>query len=520
MKEISWLEECRSYGSIMDDPIQRCPEREAIIFEDRRLTYRALGEQIHKTARYFQRIGIRKGVHVGLISRNCPEFLIAEFALYQLGAIPVKMNWRLTAGELAHMLLFSDAAYAIYKPSNDQQGRELTALCQGKLHFVFLSQWDGHTPLERAAAGESALPVACDVSPEDEACYLYTSGTNGRPKCVVYTHGAMLAELKSALNAYSYPDGQRYQYIAQLFHSAAIGAHLSLTTGGTMVLMPQFEPKRYMESLISERINAISVVPTVLKWILDEVERNDYDLSNLRTINYSTCPIPPALLDRAMRRLNCKFYQCYGMTEMGSMVTVLSPEDHCQDDGAHLGSVGRPIDGAAMQILGEDGCVCRAGERGEICVKGPGRMKGYYKDPERTAHCFTDGWYRTGDIGYVDKFGYLNLCGRADDLIISGGENIYPGEIENVLMRLNSEIAEVVVYGVPDETWGEHVKASVVRAPGSQLTKDALKAFCRANMPSFRVPKEIEFLDALPKNASGKVLVQELKARKQSIPAE
>lgn len=504
------------FGEIVEDPIRRCPEREAIIFGDWHITYGDFGRMIRQTAHYLRRLGVTKGTRVAIISRNCPECLIAEFALYRLGAVAVKINWRLTPEEMAYMLELNDVTHAFYKPEKPEWEAALHTRFGTKIRFLSINGADSEPPLRARIAAESDAPIHADVRREDAACHLHTSGTTGRPKCVVYTHGSMLAELRSALGVYSYPDGQRYQYISQLFHSAAIGAHLSLATGGSMVLMPQFSIDAYMESLVREKINAISVVPTILKWILDEIDRNHYDLSNLRTVNYSTCPIPPALLQRAVERLNCQFYQSYGMTEMGSIVTLLAPEDHFSDGGRHRTSVGRPIAGAAVKIVDETGQECPTGVPGEILVQGPGRMKEYLARPELTEASFSDGWYHTKDIGYLDADGYLTLCGRADDLIISGGENIYPGEVCNVIMQLCDDVAEAAVYGVPDETWGEHVKASVVLMPGSRLTAEEIRQYCRAHMPTFRAPKEVELLEALPKSATGKVLISELKRRENT----
>ena len=502
------------FGSLVDDAISRCPEREAIIFGNWRLTYGELGRLINKTAHYLKGIGVGKGTPVAIISRNCPEWVIAEFALYKLGAIVVKINWRLTPAELASMLERNSVSTAFYKAEKPEWGEQLLALCGGKVRFIRLEPAeDGSSSLATLVVNQADTPVQAEVTRSDVACHLHTSGTTGKPKCVVYTHGGMLGEIESMLEVYPYPDGQRYQYIAQLFHSAAIGAHLSLATGGIMVMKQQFELGDYMRTLVEEKIEAISVVPTVLKWILDETERGHYDLSHLKTVNYSTCPIPQVLLKRAIDMLHCEFYQSYGMTEMGSTVTALRPEDHFRDGGRYLSSVGRPITGAAVRITAPDGSECPVGTAGEIYVRGPGRMLGYLDAEDATRACFSDGWYRTKDMGYVDENGYLFLSGRADDLIISGGENIYPGEVTNVIMQLCDDIAEVAVYGVPDETWGEHVKASVVLMPGSRLTTEELRRYCRAHMPGFRAPKEIEFLDELPKNATGKVITAVLRER-------
>lgn len=506
-----WASNYSGYGQIIDESMRRCLDREAIIYNGRRFTYREIDCLINKTAHHMLGMGVKKGSPVAIISRNCVEYIVAELAVYRIGAIAVKMNWRLTPCEMAYMLDMNEVTHAFYRPENTEWGKELTAMYSGRIKFMFMEEWEGEKPLFERIDAESSEPVSADINRGDPACHLHTSGTTGHPKCVVYTHGAMLDELQAAAEVYPYPDGQKYQFIAQLFHAAAIGAHLSLTTGGTMVLMQKFNIDTYMQNLVEEKINAISVVPTILKWILDDTDKKNYDLSALRTVNYSTCPIPPALLSRAMKKLNCSFYQSYGMTEMGSIVTVLGAQDHLSDNGAHLNSVGRPIRDAAVKIVGNDGNECPTGKSGEIYVKGPGMMKEYFKNPDLTAAAINDGWYRTKDVGFIDEYGYLNLCGRADDLIISGGENIYPGEISNVIMQLCEDIAEVAVYGVPDEIWGEHVKASVVLMPGSKLTEQELKCYCRKNMPSFRVPKEIEFLPELPKSATGKVLINALK---------
>ena len=448
MREIAQkLSRCSSFGALMDDAFARCPEREAIVYEDWRLTYGDLERYIHQTAHYLRHLGVRKGSRVAILSRNCPEWIIAEFALYQLGAIVVKINWRLTPPEQARMLARNQVSVAFLKAEKPEWGAELERLCADSVRLIRLEPVDGRSALCALVSGEPDTPPDVPVSRDDVACRLHTSGTTGEPKCVVYTHGGMLREIVSMLQVYPYPDGQRYQFIAQLFHSAAIGAHLSLATGGTMVLKDHFALEDYMHTLVSERIESISVVPTVLKWILDETDNGDYDLSHLKTVNYSTCPIPKALLQRAIEKLHCSFYQSYGMTEMGSTVTALLPEDHLRDGGKYLSSVGRPIPGAAVRIVAPDGSDCPAGTAGEIYVRGPGRMLEYLDAPETTHAALVGGWYRTKDMGMLDAQGYLFLSGRADDLIISGGENIYPGEVTNVIMQLCDDVAEVAVYG-------------------------------------------------------------------------
>lgn len=496
---------------ILDDALSRNPELEAIVYGNWRLTYRDFGSCINRAAHMLLGLGAGKGSPVAIISRNCPEFLLLEFALYKIGAVAVKINWRLSPREMIEQLDASGVRLAFLRVERKSWGDELTAHYGGRLKF-FILEGD-----ERASSSFMSAIAACsdeelgaELADTDPACHIHTSGTTGTAKTVVYTHGGILDKISAVKGLYGYREGDRLQFVSQLFHSAAIGAWLCFCTSGTLVLMSSFSTDRYMSSLQSERINAISVIPTILKWILDELDRKSYDLSSLRVIRYSTCPVPRPVLERALDRFNCEFYQSYGMTEMGSMVTVLPPEDHLRGNPAHLATVGVPIPGTRLMILGEDGTACAPGEVGEILIKGPGAMKGYLGQPALTGSRVKDGWYHSGDMGSLSEDGYLTLSGRVDDLIISGGENIYPLEISNVIMELK-DVTECCAFGVPDEIWGEHVRACVVLAPGSTLTERELFDYCQHHMPHFKAPKEIEILPALPRNASGKVRIQALR---------
>lgn len=511
MENLSRFQKNTGVGQILDESLSRCPDREAIVSGDWRITYAELGKLIRQTAHYLQSLGVQKGARIAVISRNCPEFMIAEMAIQKLGAIAVKFNWRLTPEEMEYLLDLNEVTCAFLKAEAPEWGEELERHYEGQIRFIRLeSQADGRSALYSLLEGQPDTPIETEVALDEPAYHMHTSGTTGRPKCVVYSHGGYLNQLESMLGVIPFPDGQIYQFISQLFHSACTGAYLSLATGGTLILMQQFTVSEYVDSLVREKVNAIGVIPLILKGILDEADRRELDLSNLHVVNYSTCPISPDLLERALQKLHCSFYQSYGMTEMASTVTALVPEDHVPDGSMRLRSVGRPLPGAAVKTVREDGTPCETGEAGEILVQGRGMMTAYHRQPELTASVITDGWYHTKDVGYLDERGYLYLRGRKDSLIISGGENIYPEEVSNVILKM-PQVAEVAVYGMPDERWGEHVKASVVLMPGTSLTADELKAFCRKNMPAFRIPKEIEFLDELPKNATGKVLIEALK---------
>ena len=268
------------YGQIFDSSFLRCPDREAIVYGDWRITYRELERLIYQTAHFLQLQGLKAGDRAAIISRNCPEFLLVEFAMYRLGIIPVKFNWRLAPEEMIFLLDYNGASYAFLRMENPAWGAKLVDHYEGKLpFFVLTGSGEEDSSLLQAIRSMPDDPVELELGDDEVACHAHTSGTTGHAKTVVYTHGGMLGELETVSGMYGYEDGQRYQYIAQLFHSAAIGAHLSLSTGGTLVMMSSFSADTYMQSLVKEEISAISVVPTVLKWILDEMDKKHYDLN-------------------------------------------------------------------------------------------------------------------------------------------------------------------------------------------------------------------------------------------------
>ena len=268
--------------------------------------------------------------------------------------------------------------------------------------------------------------------------------------------------------------------------------------------------KRVVQASIEKHhVTRLSAIPTVLTALLNQPDFDRYDLSSIHTISYSTCPMPPELIKRALKHFNCGFQQSYGMTEMGSIVTMLTEEEHIKDNMRYLNSVGRPIEDHKVKIIADDGSECAPGETGEIVVTGPGMMKDYYKMPDETKEVMVDGWYHTRDMGYLDENGYLYISGRKSDMIISGGENIFPLEVENVL-RMREDIAEVCVLGVPDDYWGESVQAVVVLRPGSKLTPEEIRTFCRGKIAGYKIPKKVYIWEELPKNTTGKVCKAEV----------
>lgn len=358
-------------------------------------------------------------------------------------------------------------------------------------------------------AGEDNAFSMAPVEPDDILFHIHTSGTTGIPKCVMHSHKSFVSEMRSCRDVIGFSEHEVYQVMSQMFHVASIGPYVELMVGGTVVMFDRFEADRYLRSIEKYKVTRVSVIPTVLKLILQQMKIKEYCLDSVRVINYSACPIPPSVLKEAIAMLpHCEFIQSYGMTEMGSIVTVLGTEDHKRPEC--IQSVGRCIPGCELKIIGEDGRILPDGETGEICVKGPAMLKGYYKRPELYERYVPDGWLHTGDLGYKNGEGYLFLEGRKNHMIISGGENIYPKEIEDRIMELAEDVEEVAVFGVENEMWGEVPFACVVLQKQSRLTPDEIRAYLRDHLAHYKTPKQIEIVQSLPKNAVGKVVKSEL----------
>lgn len=509
-----WVQSNMGFGRILDYSLAEDPNRTAVICGGRRLTYQEFDSQIRRFSLVLEADGVRQGDCVAIISRNCIEFLVAELAILRVGAVSVKINWRLAPEEIQYLLDLNDVHYVVARYERQDWGRQIYERNKNRIKFYVINpDKAGISPFQACieAVHHSEKFVDREISPDTPAFRVHTSGTTGKPKCVVHTHGQLLRQLCCCVPVLAFRPGEVFQVINQLFHIACMGPYMVLATGGTLVLMSRFDIREYLESMVREKVTGISIIPMVLKRILEYPQLDQYDLSHLKFINYSTAPMPLLLLEEAVKKFRCDFYQSYGMTEMSSIVTVLSPQDHYSDGQRHLSSVGKAIPGVEIRIETQDGTMCPPGQLGEIVVRGPGQMEGYYGvSQDCNERVLRGGWYHTGDIGRLDEDGFLHIQGRRDDMIISGGENIYPSEILDILLNLEG-IQEAAVYGVPDPDWGERVKASVVLLPECQLTEQDILHYCRARMPHYKAPKEVELLPELPKNSIGKVLIPALK---------
>jgi len=368
-----------------------------------------------------------------------------------------------------------------------------------------------------AAWYRDCKPIEAASSPQadDTALQLYSSGTTGLPKGVELTHrnlkAGMMDAVPAAIGYHGAPDVMLNALPA--YHIAGVGvALLTASKGGMSVLYPDFDPATVVASIAEHRITHSFLVPAMIQFMLQVPGADKADYASLKGISYGASPISEKVLIDAMRTFKCRFMQVYGLTETTGAVTCLPPEDHDPEGPQRhlLRSAGKPIDGVELRVVGAGGRDCAEGEVGEVWIRSAQNMKGYWADPKATASVFMgDGWFRSGDAGYL-KDGYLFLHDRIKDMIISGGENIYPAEVENVLMQ-HPALADGAVIGVPDDTWGEAVKACVVLKPGAKASAGEIIEFMRTRIAHYKCPKSIDFLEAIPRNPTGKILKRVLR---------
>ena len=479
------------------------PERIALVFEDRETTFGEFGERVRRQAGLFRSAGLCVGDRVAYLGLNHPALLETMFAAQALGAIFVPLNFRLTAEELTfiindagiHSIVVDDALRPVLEPA-----REGLCCRQYFASEVGADNWR-HLASERAAADPIERAVA--VGQHDVAVIMYTSGTTGRPKGAMLTHGNILWNNINAMLAFG---GSRDDVIltaAPLFHIGGLNVMTlnSFHVGSTVVLLRNFDPGQVLRDIERYSVTHMFGAPAMFLFMSQDAAFGAADLSSVRTLLCGAAPVPEALIELYSSR-NIDFCQGYGLTETAPFASFLTPEWIRRKPG----SAGQPPLYSEARIVDGDNKPLPAGARGEICLRGPNIMKGYWNRPDATAETIDgEGWLHSGDVGYFDEDGFLFVCDRLKDMVISGGENVYPAEVEGVLYRHDS-IAEVAVIGLPDDTWGEAVTAVVALHEGSELTLESLRDYARGSLAGYKLPLRLHIVDALPRNPAGKVL--------------
>ncbi|HVF76530.1 MAG TPA: long-chain-fatty-acid--CoA ligase [Acidimicrobiales bacterium] len=502
-------ERASSLAAILDHWAETTPDGPALTMDEVTVRWRELAERSRGVAAALQGAGVEPGDRVGFYDKNSLEYFEVLFGAAMLNAVTVAVNWRLAPDEIVAVADDAGLRVLVVAAEFADVARRLEAEVPSLEKVVVIEEeyasWrDAGGPVERREA-----------SPDDVAMLLYTSGTTGEPKGVMIDNrnlGALLArsdELGFTL------DGAAIVGMP-LFHMGGVGWALwSLYQGSHSVVMREFDPRRLLELIAEHRVTHVLLVPAMLLVVTGTPEAATADLSTVRVMVYGAAPISEELLEVSLKLFDCDFYQVYGATETTGAVTWLRPEDHRADGAAppRLRSAGRAMTAVELRVVDTDSELpVGADQIGEVWIRSAQVMKGYWNKPDATAATVTDdGWYRTGDAGSLDAEGYLYLYDRVKDMIVTGAENVYPIEVENVLMR-HPAVADVAVIGVPSERWGEEVKAVVVRHPGEQVTAEELIAFTRERLAGYKTPKSVDFLDVLPRNPSGKILKKDLRA--------
>jgi acyl-CoA synthetase (AMP-forming)/AMP-acid ligase II len=490
----------------------RCKESAtAVISPFRDWTYADLDQESNRIAQGLLSLGIRAGDRVGCLTRNSPECLSLLFGAAKVGAVCVPMNWRLAPVELEYVIEHSESRLLVV----DSEFRPIVErLDSPRVETVLTAEPDQEGSLTGWASAYAAVDPEFPACSDDTVLQLYSSGTTGKPKGVEITHAGLLYQCSAIGDCFGFgSDGSAVLLdVLPNFHVSGIVVFLSvLHAGAVVVTRPEFAPEEILDAMERHGVSHAVMVPTMIRMLVQAMATKRTSLPGLRVLAYGGSPVSDALLKEVQAVLSSALVQIYGMTELSGLATCLGPDDHARPE--LLRSAGRPLPKVELNIRGAGGgSVCEEGAAGEIWVRSPSVMKGYFRNPEATSETIPKeegGWLRSGDVGYL-KNGYLFIIDRVKELIISGGENIYPTEVENVLSA-HPDVADVAVIGVPDAKWGEAVKACVVLKEGAQADAAALLAFARGRLAHYKCPKSIDFLPALPRNPSGKLLKRELR---------
>lgn len=498
-------------GDLLRRRAARNPSNEALVdaMSGERLTYAALNERANQSAHAMRALGVKPGDRVALLLPNGISFVATYYGLAKAGAVQPLLNWRLVPDELEFLLNDSGAETLIFHQDFLETALELRRRGTTRVQTWIYDGEAAHQPVGTEHLNTLVQGAPCH-EPElltggnDVLCLCYSSGTTGRPKGAMLTHeGQTFASFNYAASAQDFQLGGRYLLVLPLFHLGGIGPmHVSVMQGTTLIVMKAFDPEKVWQVVANERITSGLLVPVMLQAMLATHDPSRHDHSSIRSLWVAAAPVPVSMLERCLEK-GIGVLQTYGLTESGGPGTILGAADAQRK----IGSAGTSYFLTDVRIVKTDGSSCSPGEPGEVQVRSRSVMAGYWNNPEATAEAIVDGWLRTGDIAVMDGEGFVTIQDRLKDMIISGGENVYPAELENVILGCPG-VREVAVIGQPSQQWGESPLAIVVRADPTSAspTRADVLAYCDGKLARFKVPKDVEFTNEIPRNASGKAL--------------
>ncbi len=505
---------------VLGKAVRLYPDKRAIVCGDTAWTYSEFGERVNRLSQALLSLGIGKGDRVGILHRNCHRYLECYYGVMQIGAILVPINYRLSPSDWLDMIKDSGARLlvgdSVFRERIESVADSVSEICE----IIWADGGDITKAAQRSGASYEGLldsarpdpPPAVDIDGEDIAQIYYTSGTTGRGKGVVLSHRNVYAHALGTIAEFKLSDADVWVHAAPLFHLADGWATWSITwVGGVHVLVPEFREQAVLEAMETEGVTITNMIPTMLNALVNHPEVGRYDYSSLRLLLSGGAPIAEKLVQRIMETFGCDYAQTYGMTETSPYLTVSILKDHLlelseEEQMRFRASTGREFITVELRVVNEAGEDVKPDgkEVGEIIVRGDSVTRGYWNLPQVTEEAFEDGWLYTGDMAVMDEEGYVKIVDRKRDMIITGGENVYSVEVENVLYS-HPAILEAAVIGVPDEKWGEAVKAIVVLREGEEASEEEIIHFCKTGMAHFKAPKSVDFVPELPKTGSGKI---------------
>jgi acyl-CoA synthetase (AMP-forming)/AMP-acid ligase II len=509
-------EQMQTLGDVTRIHAAQRPDATAFEFEGRHTSFAALDAHTNQVANALAAAGVRQGDRIAYVGKNSDHYFELLLGAAKAGVVMVPVGWRLAPPEITFIvnnaeakLLFVGAEFTDMVAAHAAElaeGREVIAMEPG-------SRWPSFESW-RDAQGSAEPGVT--VQPGDVTVQLYTSGTTGRPKGAMLTHDNLLTGRRlSRQNPMPWNEWGPDDVSLVAMPVAHIGGTgwglVGLVNGAKGVIAREFDPLKVLDYIENDRVSKMFMVPAAMQIVVRQPRARQVDYSRLKYILYGASPIPLDLLRECIEVFGCGFCQQYGMTETTGTIIYLPPEDHDPAGNARMRAAGLPLPGVEIRILDDEGNILPANTVGEVATRSYANMSGYWKLDEATAATISaDGWLRTGDAGYLDDDGYLYIHDRVKDMIITGGENVYPAEVESAVYG-HPDVAEVAVIGVPDDKWGEAVKAVVVPKPGATIDADDIIAFARSRIAAFKAPKSVDVIAALPRNASGKILRRELR---------
>jgi len=492
------------------------PERECLVCGENRFTWKQHNERVNRLANGLAGIGVGKETKVAALLLNCHKYLEIYYAVAKLGAATVPLNFRLSPDELDYVINHSDAGVLMVGADFLEVAKGLLPKLENVKRLVSLD-----TPEEGWIDYEEMLADSSDAEPdvevdEEDLCQLqYTGGTTGLPKGVMLTHRNYMTAAVGMLMANYFDRNDATLQVLPIFHTAWWPALIHHYAGGRAVIARHFDFNEILSIAEKERVTHINMVPILFSWLLDFPDLDKYDLSSIKYLSYAGAPMPADLMKRCIEKFGPIFQQGYGLTEAAPLVTILKEEDQCRLEGPpeltrRLSSAGRESLVTEVRLVDDEDHDVPVGEVGEIIVRGKNVMRGYWKDPALTKQALRGGWLHTGDLATADEYGFLYIVDRKHDMIITGGENVYPFEVEKVLYE-HPAVLEAAVVGLRDKTWGEAVTAVVALKQGAEVTEEELVGFVRERLAGYKTPKRIVFMESIPKTPIGKILRRQVR---------